>query len=107
MTKLEKMRALLAAGTSGPWTWDDAVMEMHGPNVGDRADPIIETDHGCYGPRACDAALIAAAVNDLGAMLDCVEALTKLREANEAGSVTRPDVAWMGCRRALAAWEKS
>ena len=93
-SEIEKLRALLASATPGPWGHTAHEVEGDSPCGGENCP--FEDDHGegeTHGfiiascdvdyetDRENDAALIVAAVNHLGRLLDVCEAAEALRLA--------------------------
>jgi hypothetical protein len=99
VTIIERLRALLAEATPGPWAWT----ETGGPFalvMGPDGDELVHVrmNLGLGSNPDRDAALIAAAVNALPALLDVAEAardyLAHDRDTNAlAAALARLDVA--------------
>jgi hypothetical protein len=135
MTALSTLRALLAAGTQGEWTWeldifdqeDGIVASVFDPSIsmlfGIKTGEVIESSeergkwtdeleakkqenwkraHNSQATR--DAALIVAAINGLGALLDVAEAAEEALTSWEGAHciVTPPCGNCVPCRLAAA-----
>lgn len=72
--EIARLRALEAAATPAPWSWNALRKEIcAGPNgdAGPNGEAIVETDSGVYPPHEADATLIIEARNALPALLRC------------------------------------
>jgi hypothetical protein len=108
---LAQLRALLAAGTPGPWVEDwewrahcyDYFVSREGKSVGAGDCEVA------HAPDGKDAALIVAAVNSLGALLDVAEAAEAYRhwvddepESDGPAWAYERNARWSRLRAALA-----
>lgn len=105
----DRLRALLAEATPGPWKGNDTVIWQDGDPVLDeriaandpKAGPIIAAEHligkfaaSTFGPRpvrGANARLIVAAVNALPALLDIADAAVNWDRDHMPDPVKHPD----------------
>ena len=78
MTGRDELRRLLAAGTKGPWRWEQGREDFAGTVFGGGASTVVSGENSEAIIDVADARLIVAAVNNLGPLLERLESLERV-----------------------------